>query len=78
MKKEFKKKLKEFGILTVYLFGSTATGMKSRLSDIDIGVVLDKALSGEKPETYTTSSTGYLQKYTRLQSWTLSFCRKLL
>jgi uncharacterized protein len=45
MKKELKTKLEELRIITVYLFGSRATGRESRLSDIDIGVVLEKTPS---------------------------------
>ena len=40
MKKKIRTKLKELGILIVYLFGSKATGMTTPLSDIDIGVVV--------------------------------------
>lgn len=40
MKKEIRTKLKELGVLIVYLFGSKATGMTTPLSDIDIGVVV--------------------------------------
>jgi len=43
MKKELKSKFEELGIIVVYLFGSRATGRESRLSDIDIGVVLQEA-----------------------------------
>ena len=39
MKKELKEKLKRLGISIVYLFGSQATGRRTKLSDIDIGVV---------------------------------------
>ena len=37
MKKEIRTKLKELGVLIVYLFGLKATGMTTPLSDIDIG-----------------------------------------
>ncbi|MDI7261170.1 MAG: nucleotidyltransferase domain-containing protein [Thermodesulfobacteriota bacterium] len=40
MKKELKEKLKGLGIYIVYLFGSTTTGRRSVLSDVDVGVVL--------------------------------------
>ena len=40
MKKQLKEKIRELGISIVYLFGSSATGRKTRLSDVDIGVVL--------------------------------------
>lgn len=40
MKKELKAKLKKLGVSIVYLFGSRATGNRSLLSDVDIGVVL--------------------------------------
>jgi uncharacterized protein len=46
MKKELKSKFKALGIIVVYLFGSRATGRESRLSDIDIGVVLKEASQG--------------------------------
>jgi hypothetical protein len=45
MRKESKKKLDELGIFIVYLFGSRAIGKASRLSDIDIGVVLNESPS---------------------------------
>jgi predicted nucleotidyltransferase len=47
MKKELKGKFDRLGIAIVYLFGSRATGRESRLSDIDIGVVLKEAPSGK-------------------------------
>jgi predicted nucleotidyltransferase len=47
MKKEFKKKLDELRVFIVYLFGSKAIGRASRLSDIDIGVVLKTSPSGK-------------------------------
>jgi uncharacterized protein len=40
MRKELKGKLRDLGVSIVYLFGSKATGSSSRLSDVDIGVVL--------------------------------------
>ena len=46
MKKEIRRKLRELGVSTVYLFGSRANQRQSRLSDIDIGVVLKKPPSG--------------------------------
>ena len=46
MKKELKGKFDELGIAIAYLFGSRATGRESRLSDIDIGVVLKEVPSG--------------------------------
>jgi predicted nucleotidyltransferase len=46
MKKELKRKLAELGIFVVYLFGSKAIGKASRLSDVDIGVVLKGLPSG--------------------------------
>ena len=39
MKKQSKGKCGELGVSIVYLFGSSATGQKTRLSDVDIGVV---------------------------------------
>jgi len=45
MKKELKRKFEILGIAIVYLFGSTASGRESPLSDIDIGVVLKNAPS---------------------------------
>ena len=46
MKKELKGKFDRLGLAIVYLFGSKATGRESLLSDIDIGVVLQEASSG--------------------------------
>ena len=40
MRKDFKKKLKQLGISIVYLFSSRVIGKHSKLSDIDIGVVI--------------------------------------
>lgn len=40
MKREYREKLRQSGVAIVYLFGSRATGLKTRLSDVDIGVVL--------------------------------------
>jgi predicted nucleotidyltransferase len=39
MTKKHKERLKELGVSIVYLFGSRATGRKTRSSDTDIGVV---------------------------------------
>jgi len=39
MKRALKEELTKLGILTVYLFGSKASGRGSQLSDVDIGVV---------------------------------------
>jgi predicted nucleotidyltransferase len=39
MTKKHKERLKELGVSIVYLFGSRATGRRTRSSDIDIGVV---------------------------------------
>ena len=47
MKKKLKEKLNQLGVAIVYLFGSTAAGRQSPLSDVDIGVVLKKAPSGK-------------------------------
>ena len=53
MKKEIRRELKELGVSTVYLFGSRASQRQSRLSDIDIGVVLKKPpLGGDTRPTY--------------------------
>ncbi len=43
MEREYKQKFKKLGISIVYLFGSKAVGRGSRLSDIDIGVVLKRS-----------------------------------
>ena len=40
MKAHIKAELKKIGVSVVYLFGSRAIGRTSRLSDVDIGVVL--------------------------------------
>jgi len=40
MKRELKDKLRKLGVAVVYLFGSKAIGRGTRLSDIDIGVIL--------------------------------------
>ena len=53
MKKEIRRKLRELGVSTVYLFGSRASQRQSRLSDLDIGVVLKKPpLKGDTRSTY--------------------------
>lgn len=46
MKKEFKEEFKKIGISIAYLFGSSATGQKTQLSDIDIGVVFKNRPTG--------------------------------
>jgi predicted nucleotidyltransferase len=51
MKRDFKAKLEKLGISIVYLFGSEAIGRASRLSDIDIGIVLKSPASGGDPRT---------------------------
>jgi predicted nucleotidyltransferase len=43
MKAHLKAELKKIGVSVVYLFGSKATGRTSRLSDVDIGIVLEKS-----------------------------------
>jgi len=40
MKRELKDKLRKLGVAVVFLFGSKAIGRGTRLSDIDIGVIL--------------------------------------
>jgi predicted nucleotidyltransferase len=47
MKKKLKEILNHLGVAIVYLFGSTAAGSKSPLSDVDIGVVLKNVPSGK-------------------------------
>lgn len=54
MKKAHKDKLEELGVAIVYLFGSSATGLKNKESDIDIGVVLENGLLTNKLELYTS------------------------
>jgi predicted nucleotidyltransferase len=51
MKRDFKVKLEKLGVAIVYLFGSKATGRASRLSDIDIGVVLKTPAFGRGTRT---------------------------
>ena len=51
MKRDFKAKLEKLGVAIVYLFGSKATGRASRLSDIDIGIVLKTPASGRDTRT---------------------------
>ncbi len=45
MKKSLRKKLKEAGVAIAYLFVSSATGLKHKESDIDIGIVFENGLS---------------------------------
>ncbi len=45
MKKDLKVELEKLGVAVVYLFGSKATGRATRLSDIDIGIVLKTTVS---------------------------------
>jgi predicted nucleotidyltransferase len=54
MKKDIKKKLKESGILVVYLFGSRAIGKGSRLSDVDLGIVLKNPVPGKDTRSLYT------------------------
>jgi predicted nucleotidyltransferase len=51
MKKDLKAKIEKLGVAIVYLFGSKATGRASRLSDIDIGIVLKTPASERDPRT---------------------------
>ena len=51
MKKKSKEELKKLGVAIVYLFGSKATGRTSRLSDIDIGIVLKTPASERHSRT---------------------------
>jgi len=54
MRKDLKKKLKQLGVSVVYLFGSRVIGRHSKLSDIDIGVVIkDFSLSNDTRALYT-------------------------
>lgn len=52
MKKNLRKKLKEAGVAIAYLFGSSATGLKDKESDIDIGIVFENGLPLSSLETY--------------------------
>jgi predicted nucleotidyltransferase len=54
MKKDIKKKLEESGILVVYLFGSRAIGKGSRLSDVDLGIVLKNPVPGKDTRSLYT------------------------
>jgi predicted nucleotidyltransferase len=54
MKKDVKKKLEELGILVVYVFGSRAIGRESRLSDLDLGVVLKTPVPGKDTRSLYT------------------------
>ena len=54
MKKDVKKTLKELGILVVYLFGSRAIGQESRLSDLDLGIVLKNPVPGKDTRSLYT------------------------
>ena len=47
MKGDLKAKLKKLGVAVVCLFGSKATARTTRLSDIDIGIVLKKPPFGK-------------------------------
>jgi len=51
MKRDLKGKIEKLGVGIVYLFGSKATGRASRLSDIDIGIVLKTQASESDPRT---------------------------
>jgi predicted nucleotidyltransferase len=53
MKKEFREKFRKLRVYIIYLFGSKAKGREAPLSDIDIGVVLNKTLlSGDNRDLY--------------------------
>lgn len=43
--KHFHQKLKELGVTAVYLFGSTAEGLDSPVSDIDLGILMKETAS---------------------------------
>jgi predicted nucleotidyltransferase len=51
MKRDLKAKIEKLGVAIVYLFGSKATGRTSRLSDIDIGIVLETPASERHSRT---------------------------
>jgi predicted nucleotidyltransferase len=51
MKRDFKIRLGKLGVAIVYLFGSKAIGRTSRLSDIDVGIVLKIPASGRDIRT---------------------------
>ena len=51
MKKEIKGRLEELGVFIVYLFGSKAIGRESRLSDVDLGLVLEEFPPGKDTRT---------------------------
>lgn len=55
---EQKQKLKDLGVMTVYLFGSAARGDMHPLSDVDFGVLF------ENPEEYEGNTLGvYIELY---------------
>lgn len=45
---EIKKVLEKNSVIFAYLFGSYATGIRGKLSDVDIAVFLDKKLSAKE------------------------------
>lgn len=51
MKTNLKAEIGKLGVAIVYLFGSKATRRASRLSDIDIGIVLKTPASGRDTRT---------------------------
>jgi predicted nucleotidyltransferase len=51
MRRDLKVKIEKLGVAIIYLFGSKATGRASRLSDIDIGIVLKTPASESDPRT---------------------------
>ena len=71
MKKKIRTKLKELGILIVYLFGSKATGMTTPLSDIDIGVVVKDSKTLEDAMLFTI----YFRSFIQIKKLILCSCK---
>jgi predicted nucleotidyltransferase len=53
MTKTLRNKLNDSGIAVVYIFGSSATGLKHKKSDIDIGIVFENGVPPSPLVTYT-------------------------
>lgn len=53
MKKLLMNKLNGSGVAVAYLFGSSATGLKHKKSDIDIGIIFKNGLPESTLMTYT-------------------------
>jgi predicted nucleotidyltransferase len=76
MRKELRNKLKGFQVSVVYLFGSAAIDRKTRLSDIDIGVVFKELQPGEDTRALYNNLCGIFSELYRAPKIDIVFLQK--